>query len=178
VTRATQRQLVQTAAHPHSMKAAAAQRDVSPGRTRDGDCGEKVILSMSAHIRRSLLALAAVALAGCSSPLAPADLAGEYVLVSVNGLALSNGPGVVAGTVRLQASGLVERTIVAVAPDGARIEQRLDGTFIVKGSVVRLALRDDTYTWRPPARIDGRVLTVTYPSPADGPDVVERYERE
>ena len=136
------------------------------------------MLNMRVLIRRSLLAFVAVALASCSSPLAPANLVGEYVLVSVNGLALSDGPGVVAGTVRLQTPGLAARTIVSVAPDGARLEQRLDGTFIVDGNAVRLAFRDGGYIWRPPARIDGRVLTVTYQSPADGPDTVERYERE
>lgn len=132
---------------------------------------------MNPRIRLRLATFAAVVLASCTSPLAPADIAGDYELVSVNGVLLSEGPGAVAGVVRLRAPALAERSITYAAPDGSRTDQVLMGGFTVEGGDIRLALQDGSYIWRPPVALLGRVLTITYPSPADGPATIERYER-
>lgn len=122
--------------------------------------------------------LSAVTLAACSSPVAPPSVSGEYTLVSYGRLSVGDGPGRVRGTVRLQPSGRVERTFRYEAEDGVRTQQTLVGTYRVRGSVVELAFQEDTRVWRPAATVSGRVLEITYPSPADGPDIVERYARQ
>jgi hypothetical protein len=131
---------------------------------------------------RSHRGLAAViltaVLVGCTDRLGPAGVAGTYFLETVNGLPLPL-PGInapVAGTITLTATGMVERRIsYTIDAQGKVREFTATGTFQLKGSELRLALQDGTYLWTPSAELVGTTITLTYPNPADGPDIVERY---
>ena len=131
---------------------------------------------------RSHLGLAAViltaVLAGCNERFGPADVAGKYSLETVNGVPVPV-PGInapVAGIITLTATGMAERRIsYTIDAQGTVREFTATGTFQVKGSELRLALQEATYLWTPSANLVGTTITLTYPNPADGPDIVERY---
>lgn len=128
-------------------------------------------------------ALAMLLLAGCGSSVGPTVLspemvAGDYVMVSYSGITIGDGPGQVTGALRLHAIGGVERRLTYRSPDGSASVQSLVGSFSLAGHGLQLTLLSGSYAWRPPVTLDGRVLTLTYPSPADGPDIVERYARQ
>jgi hypothetical protein len=133
--------------------------------------------------RRSfvLLATILVTLSACHSDSTgprPALLAGTYVLKLVSG----RGP--VTGTVTLSVAGEAERRVRYQQSGGdlspeyvarGSFQPRADGT-------IDLQLREDggraPFVWRPLAQLDGDVLRMRYPDPADGPDIVEMYERQ
>ena len=131
--------------------------------------------------RRSIIPLAAVvvALSACrgegTGP-SPAPLAGTYVLTSVRG----SGP--VTGSMTLSPTGDAERQVRYLLPSGAlsseyvaigAYQRRADGT-------LDLRLREDPHSssyWYPHAQLRFGVLQLQYPAAADGPDVIETYER-
>jgi hypothetical protein len=128
----------------------------------------------------SLIASAA-GLAACSEGVAPRDVAGTYTLQTVNGspVPLSGVNVLVSGRITLTAFGGAERRAnYRVAADGTVREFVASGTFLVQGSMVELALREDSHIWRPRAELASGTLALTYPHPADGPDIVEVYERQ
>jgi len=124
--------------------------------------------------------VSAAAVAGCHDGLAPRDVAGTYTLQSVNGtpVPMSGVNVLVSGALTLTALGDAERRATyRVAADGTVREFVATGGFRVKGSVVELALTQDGYVWRPRAALQDGTLTLTYPHPADGPDIIEVYKR-
>jgi hypothetical protein len=124
--------------------------------------------------------VSAAAVAGCHDGLAPRDVAGTYTLHSVNGtpVPLSGVNVLVSGAVTLTALGDAQRRVTyRVAADGTVREFVATGRFRVEGSVVELALTQDGFVWRPHATLQDGTLTLTYPHPADGPDIIEAYRR-
>jgi hypothetical protein len=101
-------------------------------------------------------------------------VAGSYALASVSG----RGPA--SGSLVLSPTGVAERRVRFTQVSGSA-EYVARGTYQVRpGGIIELALREDdgrsTYVWRPTAVfVDGRV-ELRYPDPADGPDIVERYQ--
>jgi hypothetical protein len=125
------------------------------------------------------LALTAV-LGGCSAPLRPSFVTGTYVLETVNQVPVPL-PGInapVAGTITLTASGTAERHIsYTIDSQGAVREFVATGTYQLSHSELRLALQQGSSLWTPSASLVGTTITLTYPHPADGPDIVERYRQ-
>lgn len=129
---------------------------------------------------RSHLALVtvALALAGCTDRLGPSDVAGTYILQSVNGAPVPL-PGVQAptsGSITLTATGLAERRISYTIDAQGKVQEFVAaGTFQLTDSALRLALHEGTHLWTPAAELVGATITLQYPSPVDGPDIVELY---
>lgn len=132
-------------------------------------------------VPRTLAAAALAALiAGCTEGLGPADVAGTYDLATVSGVPVptTGAYPIVGGTVTLTSFGSAERRVRY--RDGAAGPEREDaasGTFRREGQVLHLALNYGGYVWSPTAAIVGSALTIRYPNPADGPDIVELYHR-
>ena len=130
-----------------------------------------------AHLGFAAVTLTAV-LAGCTERLGPSDVAGTYALETVNGMPLPL-PGInapVTGTITLTATGGAERRIsYTIDEQGTVREFVATGTFQLMGSELRLTLQEGTYLWTPSADLVGTTITLTYPHPADGPDIVESY---
>ena len=119
-------------------------------------------------------------LTGCAEPLRPSYVAGTYILETVNGTPVPL-PGVnapVAGTITLLATGNAERRIsYTIDAQGTVREFVATGTYQLIGSQLRLALREGGSIWTPSASLAGSSITLTYPHPADGPDIVELYRQ-
>ena len=129
---------------------------------------------------RSHLALVtlALALAGCTDRLGPFDVAGTYILQSVNGAPVPL-PGIqtqASGALTLTATGFVERRVsYTIDGQGTLQEFVATGTFQLTDAGLRLALHQGASLWTPTADLVGATITLQYPSPADGPDIVELY---
>ena len=126
------------------------------------------------------LVLVAAILAGCGERLGPADVAGTYVLETVNQVPVPlQGLNVlVSGSITLSATGAAERRVsYRVDTLGTVREYVATGTFRLMGSDLRLALQEGTFVWTPTAQLIGTSITLVTPNPADGPDIEERYLR-
>lgn len=131
--------------------------------------------------RSRLTALLAVALAsgGChsstGSDLAPSRAAGSYVLEAVSG----RGP--VTGNIALTADARAERR-VRYATGGGTAEYVAVGTFQLTSGGIVFSLREDSgrssYVWQVRGEWTGALITIRYPDPADGPEIVETYRRQ
>lgn len=128
-----------------------------------------------------VLATMLVTLSACHSDSTgptPALLAGTYVLESVSG----RGPST--GTMTLSATGEAERRVrYEQSGGGLSAEYMARGTFQPHaGGAVDLRLWEDDArvppAWQPLAQFDGEVLRLRYPDPADGPEIVETYQRQ
>jgi len=102
-------------------------------------------------------------------------VAGTYALQSVSG----RGPA--SGTLVLSPTGQAERR-VRFTQAGNSAEYVARGTYTLRpGGVIELQLREDdgrsAYIWKPAAILSAGAIELRYPDPADGPDIVERYER-
>lgn len=134
---------------------------------------------MSFRLRSVALALVFVTASAChSDSTGPgyAFAAGTYVLTSVNG----RGPD--SGSLTLSAAGQAERRVRYAQGSGTSPEYVARGSYQVgTDGIIDLRLREDDgrseYEWRPMARLTGRAVELRHPDPADGPDIVERYER-
>jgi hypothetical protein len=118
--------------------------------------------------------------ASCSERLGPADVAGSYVLEMVNQVPVPlQGLNVlISGSITLTVTGEAERRVsYRVDTLGTVREFVATGTFRLEGSDLRLALHEGTSVWTPAATLIGTSITLTYPNPADGPDIAERYLR-
>jgi hypothetical protein len=131
------------------------------------------------HLLRSrrVLLLAVVHAVACSestTSLTPVQAAGVYTLESVSG----RGPA--SGTFTLTADGRAERQ-VRYASVGGLVAQRFVGSFSIDGSSIAFNLvpgdAPASYVWPIRGEWLGSQFTITYPDPADGPDIVERYRR-
>ena len=124
-----------------------------------------------------LTALTAL-LTDCTQSLPPSNVAGTYVLEAVNGTPVPL-PGInapVGGTITLTAAGNAQRRIsYTVDSQGTVREFVAAGTYQLNGSDLRLALQQGSSLWSPAASLVGTSITLTYPNPADGPDIVELY---
>ena len=133
---------------------------------------------------RTPLHLAAITLTavlvGCTEPLPPSYVAGTYALETVNEAPVPL-PGInapVAGTITLTATGVAERRIsYTIDSQGTVREFVATGTYQLVGSQLRLALQEGSSQWTPSASLVGTTITLTYPHPADGPDIIERYRQ-
>lgn len=101
-------------------------------------------------------------------------VAGNYALASVSG----RGP--VSGSLVLSPTGQAERRVRFTQVNGSA-ELVARGTYqALPGGIIELALREDdgrsAYVWRPTAALVGNAVELRYPDPADGPDIVERYQ--
>jgi hypothetical protein len=112
----------------------------------------------------------------------PAAVVGTYQLVSVNGRAVPTaGLGaVLAGSIVLAADGRATRTIRhQLSGVAAERDFVSTGTFTATSDRVVFALIEDParpgLVWRPDAALVDGVLTLRYPNPADGPEIVEVY---
>ena len=123
----------------------------------------------------ALLLLAASCSADGTGPLA-APYAGTYVLTSVSG------HGAATGSVTLSRAGDAERRVRFQQGGGLSPEYVARGTIHLRlDGTADLQLREDDgrspYVWRPLAKLTAGELTIRYPDPADGPDIVETYRR-
>jgi len=134
------------------------------------------------RMARPPVGLAAITLAallgGCTESLRPSYVTGTYVLETVNQVPVPL-PGInapVAGTITLSATGSAERRIsYTIDSQGTVREFVATGTYQIIGSELQLTLHQGSSSWTPTASIVGTSITLTYPHPADGPDIVERY---
>lgn len=128
----------------------------------------------------SALALAVVTEA-CTDVFDPGSVAGTYTLRTVNDAPVPL-PGVYAplsGTITLTTPSIAARHIRYRVDAGGRVREFvLAGTFRLRGSTLVLALTEGDQVWRPWAQLIGRTITLRYPDAADGPDIVEVYERQ
>lgn len=132
--------------------------------------------------RYGMLAVLPLALSACEGGVAPgpspSEVAGTYVMISVAG----RGP--VTGRLTLSPSGDVVRRVRYRQSNGELSSEHIArGTFLVRADgSVDLRLREDdgrsTFEWKPLARLSDGVFTIRHPDPADGPDIIERYERQ
>jgi hypothetical protein len=108
---------------------------------------------------------------------------GDYRLETVNGASVpTTGLGaVLQGEVSLWPNGTAARSVTyqlsGVAPQREFVAR---GTFAIDRDSIRLALVDPAYpelVWRPRASLTNGTLTLRYPHPADGPDIVEVFRR-
>ena len=134
---------------------------------------------MMARFPLLLTAVALTALlAACTESLPSSSAAGTYVLEAVNGTPVPL-PGInapVAGTITLTAAGNAQRRIsYTIDSQGTVREFVAAGTYQLNGSDLRLALQQGTSLWTPAASLVGTSITLTYPNPAAGPDIVELY---
>ena len=102
--------------------------------------------------------------------------ASTYTLASVSG----RGP--VSGILMLTRTGQAERRVRFAQTGGTAPEYVARGSYRMRADgTIDLQLREDDgrseYVWRPVARLIGLAVELRYPDPADGPDIVERYER-
>lgn len=134
------------------------------------------------RMARSPLGLAAITLTAvltsCTESLRPSYVAGTYVLETVNGAPVPL-PGInapVAGAITLAVTGSAERRIsYTTDAQGTVREFVATGSYQLMGSELRLALQQGGSLWTPSASLVGQSITLKYPHPADGPDIVELY---
>ena len=126
------------------------------------------------HRLRRALVLALALAAACSDSTAPTPVraAGTYTLAMVTG----RGPA--SGFFILSADGRAERRVrYATIPDDIIYV----GGFRVDGGKIAFNLvpsgRFGDFPWPVSGQWLGSQFTITYPDPADGPDIVERYRR-
>ena len=118
-----------------------------------------------------------IALAACAPDpsVAPEKAAGVYVLESVAG----RGPST--GTITLSAKGGAERQ-VRYTSLGSPFDQHLVGSFRIDGDSIAFMLRPSDnpseFVWPVTGQWLGSEFTITYPDPADGPDITERYRKQ
>jgi len=120
----------------------------------------------------SLLALAPACAEEATAP--RSEAAGLYALVSVSG----RGPE--SGTFALTADGMATRRVKYPASVG-RPEYVLSGTYTLDATGgISFALSESmisSYMWPVRGEWRGSSFTISYPDPADGPNIVETYER-
>jgi hypothetical protein len=133
------------------------------------------------HVHQTYRAVIALAvLAACADGVGPVDVAGTYDLQTVNGapVPLAGAPAPVSGSLTLTAVGAAERRVTyRMDAQGTLRAVATTGTFRLRGSILELTLREDGSVWKPTAAIAGATVTLRYPHPADGPDIVEVYQR-
>jgi len=133
------------------------------------------------HVHQTYRAIIAlVVVAACANPVVPADVAGTYDLQTVNGapIPLAGAPAAVSGSLTLTPAGAAERRVTYRMDSQATLREVVaTGTFRLRGSVLELTLLEDRSVWKPTASIAGETVTLRYPHPADGPDIVEAYHR-
>ena len=133
------------------------------------------------HRPFAALAIAVLTVSACESDLPgphPAGFAGTYMMTAVSG----RGPA--EGSVSFSATGEAERRVRYRQSTGilsseyvarGTFQARVDGT-------IDLRLRENDgqspHVWRPITRLDGGKLSLRHPDPADGPDIVETYQRQ
>jgi hypothetical protein len=84
----------------------------------------------------------------------------------------------------LSAAGEAERRVRYERSGGdLSAEYVARGTFQPRADgAIDLRLREDDgrapIAWRPLSQLDGEVLRLRYPDPADGPEIVETYQRQ
>lgn len=126
------------------------------------------------HFSRRALVLAVALTSACSDSTAPTPVraAGVYTLQNVSG----RGP--VSGTFTLTADGRAERTVrYANLPN----EVVYIGSFSFEGKTIAFNLIPGSmpadFVWPVSGEWLGSQFTIRYPDPADGPDIVELYQR-
>ena len=122
----------------------------------------------------SLLALGPACAEEATAPVTRSEAAGLYSLVSVSG----RGPE--SGTFALTADGMATRRVTYPASAG-RSEYVMSGTYTLDTTGgISFALSESmisSYMWPVRGEWRGSSFTISYPDPADGPDIVETYER-
>jgi len=116
-----------------------------------------------------------------TGPAGLAEVIGTYALVAVSGQPVPTAGryGVESELLALGADGAAVRRVRYA---GATGEDAAAGTFVVRGDSVVLNLT--TLASRPPVVVRwaaaraGGTLTLRFRDPGDGPDIVERYERQ
>ena len=130
------------------------------------------------RVPRVLALVAALAGTACSdstAPVTPAEVAGVYTLASVTG----RGPSL--GTFILTADGRAQRQ-AHFETRFSPYDQQLIGSFKIEGGTIAFELipRDvpADFVWPVKGQWLGSYFTITYPDPADGPNIVELYRRQ
>lgn len=137
------------------------------------------VLARPLAFRVAAVVLASAACRGATRPEPdPGLAAGAYTLETASG----RGPA--SGTLVLTAAGGAERRVrYAAKPGGAAPPEYVAvGTFrAYADGTVAFALREDggrsPYVWPTRGVYSGPRLSIRYPDPADGPDIVETYQR-
>lgn len=121
-----------------------------------------------------LLALGAACADATAVPGAPSEAAGLYTLVSVSG----RGPE--SGTFILTGDGMATRRVKYPAAVST-LEYVMSGTYTLDAAGgISFALSESmisSYMWPVRGEWRGSSFSISYPDPADGPDIVETYRR-
>jgi hypothetical protein len=135
--------------------------------------------AMLTRILRSAAVGAMVLAASCdgemTAPRTPVEAAGTYVLASVSG----RGP--TSGSITLYPDGKADRR-VQYAPSGGAAQSWEMGTYEMDVQGITFTLREATaassvWSWLVRGQWVGSGFSISYPDPADGPDIVETYRR-
>ena len=109
-----------------------------------------------------------------TTPLTPDDVAGIYTLAAVSG----RGPAT--GTFVLSAEGAATRSVRYPA-SGSAVESVMTGAYTLDGvGGILFTLSESaisSYMWPVRGEWRGSSFSISYPDPADGPDIVETYRR-
>jgi hypothetical protein len=134
-------------------------------------------VSLHSRLRLVVVSTLLALTASCDSATAPSrtplDAAGVYLLASVSGR------GATSGTFLLTADGRAERRVHDPAWGAA--ESVATGTYSLDATGISFVLRENgsasSYAWPVRGEWKGSSFSIRYPDPADGPDIVENYQR-
>ena len=136
----------------------------------------RLSLRTLAVVMPALVSLALTTACGDSAtaPLTPSEAAGVYTLVSVSG----RGPAT--GTFVLSADGAATRS-VKYPTSGSTVEFVMTGAYTLDDAGGILFTLSESaissYMWPVRGEWRGSSFSISYPDPADGPEIVETYQR-
>ena len=135
-------------------------------------------VSLRTRSRAAALLISLVLGTACADsatiPVTPSEAAGVYTLTSVSG----RGPET--GTFVLTAEGAATRT-VQYSASGSIVESVMTGAYTLDGDRgIFFTLSESavsSYMWPVRGEWSGSTFAISYPDPADGPNIVETYRR-
>ena len=135
-------------------------------------------IRVSLRSRTAALLIALVLGTACvdsaTTPVTPSEVAGVYTLAAVSG----RGPAT--GTFVLTAEGAATRS-VKYAASGSTVESVMTGAYTLDGDRGIFFTFSESavssYMWPVRGEWSGSSFAISYPDPADGPNIVETYRR-
>ena len=135
-------------------------------------------IRVSLRSRTAALLIALVLGTACvdsaTTPVTPSEVAGVYTLAAVSG----RGPAT--GTFVLTAEGAATRS-VKYSASGSTVESVMTGAYTLDGDRGIFFTFSESavssYMWPVRGEWSGSSFAISYPDPADGPNIVETYRR-